>query len=161
MSVLHEVFNLGQSAWLDYISRDLIASGGLADWISKGVVGVTTNPSIFEGAIAKTQDYDSEVKSLAKEGKNASEIYEVLTLQEVGAAADILKPVYDKTNGLDGYVSLEVSPLLASDRDTTVSEAKRLFKILNRPNVMIKTPATPEGISALEECIVHSVRSKR
>ena len=157
MSVLHEVFNLGQSAWLDYISRDLIASGGLAEWISKGVVGVTTNPSIFEGAIAKTQDYDSEVKSLAKEGKNASEIYEVLTLQEVGAAADILKPVYDKTNGLDGYVSLEVSPLLASDRDTTVSEAKRLFKTLNRPNVMIKVPATPEGISALEECIASGV----
>ena len=157
MTTLHEIFNLGQSAWLDYISRDLIASGGLADWIAKGVVGVTTNPSIFEGAIAKTSDYDSEVKSLAEAGKNSSEIYEVLTLQEVGTAADILKPVYDKTNGLDGYVSLEVSPLLASDRDTTVSEAKRLFKALNRPNVMIKIPATPEGISALEECIAFGV----
>ena len=158
-TVLHDVFDLGQSAWLDYISRDLIASGGLAEWIEKGVVGVTTNPSIFENAIAKTSDYDKEIASLAAKGQSASDIYETLTLQEVGAAADIMRPVYDKTKGVDGYVSLEVNPLLASDKETTISEAKRLFGILNRPNVMIKIPATPEGIEALSECIAAGVNA--
>ena len=153
---IHETFNLGQSIWLDYINKAMI-SGGLQEWIDLGVVGVTTNPSIFENAIAKTSDYDDEIKSLAKAGKSSSEIYEVLTLQEVGAAADIMRPVYDKTNGKDGYVSLEVNPLLASDRDTTISEAKRLFALLNRPNVMIKIPATPEGVSALTECIAAGI----
>ncbi len=157
MTTIHEVFSLGQSVWLDYISKSLIASGGLEEWINNGVVGVTTNPSIFENAIAKTQDYDSEIAALTNAGKSTPEIYEVLTLQEVGAAADILRPVYDKTSGKDGYVSLEVNPLLASDRDTTISEAKRLFALLNRPNVMIKIPATPEGISALTECIASNV----
>ena len=157
MTVIHEVFDLGQSIWLDYISKSLIASGGLAEWINNGVVGVTTNPSIFENAIAKTSDYDEEIAALSKAGKSTAEIYETLTLQEVGAAADILRPVFDKTSGKDGYVSLEVNPLLASDRDTTISEAKRLFALLNRPNVMIKIPATPEGISALTECIAANV----
>ena len=153
---IHETFNLGQSIWLDYINKAMI-NGGLQEWIDLGVTGVTTNPSIFENAIAKTSDYDDEIKSLAKAGKSSAEIYEVLTLQEVGAAADIMRPVYDKTNGKDGYVSLEVNPLLASDRDTTISEAKRLFALLNRPNVMIKIPATPEGISALTECIAAGI----
>ena len=157
MTTIHEVFGMGQSIWLDYISKSLIASGGLEEWIKNGVVGVTTNPSIFENAIAKTSDYDEEISALTKAGKTTSEIYETLTLQEVGAAADILRPVYDKTSGKDGYVSLEVNPLLASDRDTTISEAKRLFALLNRPNVMIKIPATPEGISALSECIASNV----
>lgn len=156
-TTIHEVRDLGQSIWLDSISRELIASGGLKRWTTQGVSGVTTNPSIFEGAIAKTSDYDSEISKLSKSGKTSSEIYEVLTLQEVGAAADIMRPVYEETSGLDGYVSLEVNPLLASDRDTTISEAKRLFKILDRPNVMIKIPATPEGISALTECIASGV----
>ncbi|MBQ7196355.1 MAG: transaldolase [Synergistaceae bacterium] len=153
---IHETFNLGQSIWLDYINKAMI-NGGLDEWIELGVTGVTTNPSIFENAIAKTSDYDDEIRSLAKAGKSSAEIYEVLTLQEVGAAADIMRPVYDKTNGKDGYVSLEVNPLLASDKDTTISEAKRLFALLNRPNVMIKIPATPEGVSALTECIAAGI----
>ena len=157
MTVIHNTFNFGQSIWLDYISKELISSGGLKKWIENGVVGVTTNPAIFENAIAKTTDYDEEIANLSKQGKSTAEIYEVLTLQEVGAAADILRPVYDSTYGKDGYVSLEVNPLLASDRDTTISEAKRLFALLNRPNVMIKIPATPEGISALTECIASNV----
>ncbi|MBR1673295.1 MAG: transaldolase [Fretibacterium sp.] len=156
-TVLHDVFDLGQSAWLDTISRSLIASGGLAQWIEQGVVGVTTNPSIFEGAIAKTEDYDPEIAEMAGKGKTASDIYEALTLQEVGAAADIMRPVYDRTKGQDGYVSLEVNPLLASDLASTVSEAKRLFSILNRPNVMIKIPATPEGVAAVEQCVAAGV----
>ena len=157
MTHIHELYELGQSIWLDYISRELIASGGLQRWIENGVTGVTTNPSIFENAIAKTKDYDTEIAELSKAGKNTAEIYEALTLQEVGAAADILRPVYDRTKGIDGYVSLEVNPLIASDRETTISEAKRLFALLNRPNVMIKIPATPEGISALTECIASNV----
>ena len=156
-TVLHEVAELGQSVWLDTISRDLILSGGLERWIEQGVVGVTTNPSIFEQAIANTKDYDGEIAAMAREGREAAEIYEVLTLREVGAAADILRPVHDRTRGLAGYVSLEVNPLLASDRDSTVSEAKRLFAALDRPNVMIKIPATPEGVDALEDCIAAGV----
>lgn len=154
---IHDVNNLGQSIWLDYISRELLSSGGLKDWISKGVTGVTTNPSIFENAIAKTSDYDEEIASLSKSGHKVSEIYEKLTLQEVSTAADIMLPVYEATKGLDGYVSLEVNPLIASDKDTTISEAKRLFALLNRPNVMIKIPATPEGILSLEECTASGI----
>ena len=148
---------MGQSVWLDTISRDLILSGGLERWIEQGVVGVTTNPSIFKQAIANTKDYDGEIAAMAREGKEAAEIYEVLTLREVGSAADILRPVHERTRGLDGYVSLEVNPLLASDRESTVSEAKRLFAALDRPNVMIKIPATPEGVEALEDCIAAGV----
>ncbi len=157
MTAIHEAFKLGQSIWLDYINKELVSSGGLQEWIELGVTGVTTNPSIFENAIAKTSDYDSEIQSLSRSGKSTAEIYEALTVQEVGAAADIMRQVYDRTGGKDGYVSLEVNPLLASDRDTTISEAKRLFAILNRPNVMIKIPATPEGISALTECIASGI----
>lgn len=157
MSTIHEAYKLGQSIWLDYISRELISSGGLQEWLNLGVTGVTTNPSIFENAIAKTQDYDVEIKALSADGKTDAEIYEALTLQEVGAAADIMYQVYEKTEGKDGFVSLEVNPLLASDRDTTISEAKRLFSLLSRKNVMIKIPATPEGISALTECIASGI----
>ena len=157
MTAIHEAFKLGQSIWLDYINKELVSSGGLQEWIELGVTGVTTNPSIFENAIAKTSDYDSEIQSLSRSGKSTAEIYEALTVQEVGAAADIMRQVYDRTGGKDGYVSLEVNPLLASDRDTTISEAKRLFAILNRPNVMIKIHATPEGISALTECIASGI----
>ena len=154
-TVLHETAELGQSIWLDTMSRGLIASGGLAEWMEQGVAGVTTNPAIFEQAIANTGDYDAEIAGMP--GRSAAEICEALTLQEVGAAADILRPVFDRTGGLDGYVSLEVNPFLASDRDGTVSEARRLFALLDRPNVMIKIPATPEGIGALEACIASGV----
>ncbi len=154
---ISETSKLGQSIWLDTISKDLIMQGGLARWIEDGVAGVTTNPAIFEQAIAKTKDYDSEIEAMAKAGKNTSEIYEALTLQEVSAAADIMKPVYDRSKGLDGYVSLEVNPLLASDYTSTVSEAKRLFAALARPNVMIKIPATPEGVMAVKDCIAAGI----
>ena len=113
--------------------------------------------SKFEAEIRKPKDYDGEIAAMAREGKGAAEIYEALTLREVGAAADILRSVHDRTQGLDGYVSLEVNPLLASDRDSTVSEAKRLFAALDRPNVMIKIPATPEGVEAIEDCIAEGV----
>jgi transaldolase len=155
-TVLHETAQLGQSIWLDTIDRELLLKKGLNSWIEKGILGVTTNPAIFEQAIAKTTDYDEEIRQLAKEGKSVAGIYETLTLQEVRAAADILRPVYDKT-GVDGYVSLEVNPLLASDLESTVSEAERLFRSLARPNVMIKIPATSEGIEAIEDCVAKGI----
>lgn len=156
-TVLHKVASMGQSIWLDTISKQLLLSNGLSEWIEKGVRGVTTNPAIFEQAIARSSDYDNEIRTLAEQGKSTDEIYEILTLQEVSAAADILKPVYESTNGLDGYVSLEVNPFLAADRDSTVEEAERLFKALARPNVMIKIPATPEGIAAIERCVARGI----
>jgi transaldolase len=156
-TVLHKTAQLGQSIWLDSISRKLLITGELKEWIDKGVRGVTTNPAIFEQAIAKTTDYDEEILTLSGEGKSPAEIYEILTLQEVGTAADVLRPVYDRTGGLDGYVSLEVNPLLAADAASTVSEAGRLFSALSRPNVMIKIPATPEGIAAIETCIAEGI----
>lgn len=156
-TVLHETSHLGQSLWLDSISRKLLLTGELKAWINKGVLGVTTNPAIFEQAIAKTTDYDLEIRDLAGEGKSATEVYEHLTLQEAGTAADVLRPVYDRTSRLDGYVSLEVNPLLAADTASTVSEARRLFSALSRPNVMIKIPATPEGMGAIETCIADGI----
>ncbi len=156
-TILHETARLGQSIWLDTISRELLVSKGLDDWVAKGVLGVTTNPSIFEQAIARTTDYDREIRDFAERGKSVSEIYEVLTLQEVRAAADVLRSVYDRTEGRDGYVSLEVNPLLASDVASTVSEAERLFKALSRPNVMIKIPSTPEGVEAIGECVARGI----
>ncbi len=150
MSKLHELFQLGQSVWYDNISRALLDSGDMQALIDDGVVGVTSNPSIFEKAIAKSDDYDAAIGELAQAGKTTNEIYEALTLADIGAAADLLKPVYDKTGGVDGYISLEVSPTLARDTEGTIAEARRLFTALSRPNIMIKVPATPQGIPAIE-----------
>jgi len=153
MSKLHELAQLRQSIWYDYIRRSFITSGEFQELIDKGLRGVTSNPSIFEKAIAGSSDYDDDLRQLVKEDKSAARIYEVLALKDISLAADLLRPVYDKTNGIDGYVSLEVSPLLAHDTKKTISEAKRLFEALHRPNIMIKVPATPAGIPAITELI--------
>jgi transaldolase len=150
MSKLHELFQLGQSVWYDNISRTLLDSGEMQTLIDDGIVGVTSNPSIFEKAIAKSSDYDATIRELALAGKSTNEIYEALALKDIGETADLLKPVYDKTGGVDGYISLEVSPTLARDTEGTIAEARRLFTALSRPNIMIKVPATPEGIPAIE-----------
>ncbi len=150
MSKLHELFQLGQSVWYDNISRALLDSGEMQALIDEGIVGVTSNPSIFEKAIAKSNDYDTAIRELALAGKSTTEIYEALALEDIGETADLLKPVYDKTGGVDGYISLEVSPTLARDTEGTIAEARRLFAALSRPNIMIKVPATPEGIPAIE-----------
>ncbi|MCB9007686.1 MAG: bifunctional transaldolase/phosoglucose isomerase [Ardenticatenaceae bacterium] len=150
MSKLHELFQLGQSVWYDNISRALLDSGEMQALIDDGVVGVTSNPSIFEKAIAKSADYDDAIRQMAQAGKTTNEIYEALALADIGEAADLLRPVYDKTGGVDGYISLEVSPTLARDTAGTIAEARRLFAALSRPNIMIKVPATPEGIPAIE-----------
>ena len=150
---LHKLTELGQSIWLDYIRRSLIKSGDLALYVEKGLRGMTSNPAIFEKAIAETDEYDDQIQSLALEGKTAQEIYEHLAIDDIRSAADILSPVFDESEGADGYISLEVNPHLAHDRKTTVNEALRLFESVDRPNVMIKVPATAEGLLAIQELI--------
>jgi transaldolase/glucose-6-phosphate isomerase len=157
MTRLHELNELGQSIWYDNIRRSLLDSGEMAGLIEQGVVGVTSNPSIFEKAIAGSADYDEAMRKLVGQGKSVEEIYEELAFADISRTADLLRPVYERTNGRDGYVSLEVSPTLAHDTDATVSEARRLFTTLDRSNVMIKVPATPEGIPAIETLIAEGI----
>jgi transaldolase / glucose-6-phosphate isomerase len=148
---LIEVQTCGQSIWMDYIRRSLMATGKLQKLVDDGIVGMTSNPTIFAKAIGDTEEYDDAIRGMLD--LNPTEIYEALAIADIQAAADVLRPVYDRTNGDDGYVSLEVSPLLAYDGETTLSEAKRLFSVVNRPNVMIKIPGTPEGLPAIEQAI--------
>ena len=153
MSKLIELEKLGQSIWLDYIRRSMITSGELKQLVDKGLKGVTSNPAIFEKAIAGSNDYDDDLKQLVKTDRSIEQIYEALAIKDITLATDTLRSVYDSTNGKDGYVSLEVSPELAYETDKTVAEAKRLFEAVDRPNVMIKVPATKEGLPAIAELI--------
>ena len=144
----------GQSVWYDNIRRSLIQSGELQRMIDEdGVTGVTSNPTIFEKAINGSTDYQSALKELVLSGASADEIYEKLTVEDVRAACDILRPIFDETRGVDGCVSLEVSPLLAHDTAGTVEQARHLFALVARPNLMIKVPATVEGIPAITTLI--------
>src|SRR5512135_45156 len=155
---LKELEKLGQSIWLDYIRRDLIQSGELRRLIEEdGLRGMTSNPSIFEKAILESHVYDEAIRAQALAGRSAKEIYEALSLQDVQSAADVFRPVYDKTNGRDGFVSLEVNPHLAHDTDGTVQEARRLWASLNRPNVFIKVPASDEGLPAIRQLISEGI----
>ena len=157
MNTLNDLVQLGQSIWYDNISRSLINSGNLQALLDDGVRGVTSNPSIFEKAIAGSADYDGAIQALADTDLNAGQIYEVLALADIRRAADLLRPIYEKTDGVDGYVSLEVNPALAHDTARTIVEARRLFNALERPNVMIKVPATPAGIGAIAALIAGGV----
>lgn len=153
MLKLNQLASLGQSIWYDYIRRQFVTRGELQSLIEKGLRGVTSNPSIFEKAIAGSSDYDEDIKELIKQNLSIEGIYEKLALKDIEIAADLMLPVYEKTNRLDGYVSIEVSPKLAHDTNGTIEEAKRLHKILNKKNVMIKVPATQEGLPAIAELI--------
>ena len=143
MTKIHELTDFGQSIWYDNIRRALLDSGELQALLDDGVMGVTSNPSIFEKAIAGSADYDDAIRALAGTDKTTEQIYESLALEDIQRTADLLRPIYDKTDGVDGYVSLEVSPTLAHDTGGTLADARRLFTILDRPNIMIKVPATP------------------
>lgn len=150
--------SFGQSVWMDYIQRGLITSGQLRVLADEdGVDGVTSNPSIFEKAITESSDYDEAIRTLAVAGKDALEIYETLTVEDVRMAADVLRPIYDRHQGRDGFVSLEVSPHLAHNARETVAEARRLWFELKRPNVFIKVPATQEGLPAVTQLISEGV----
>jgi transaldolase len=156
---LTKLIDFGQSVWLDYIRRDLLATGELKRMIEQdGLRGMTSNPSIFEKAIAESSYYSDTLKSLeSRKDLDANGRYEILAIRDIQDAADILRPVYDKSKRRDGYVSLEVSPLLASKTEATLTEARRLWKTVNRENVMIKVPGTTEGIPAFQQLISEGI----
>jgi len=151
---LLDLETFGQSIWMDFIRRETINSGELQRLIEEdGVSGVTSNPSIFEKAIAESHDYDEAIRALTLEGKTTDEIYQLLTVEDIQMVADLLRPAYDRTGGRDGFVSLEVSPRLAYDTTGTIEEARRLWSLVDRPNSMIKVPATHEGLPAIQQLI--------
>ncbi|MGE5664140.1 MAG: transaldolase [Deltaproteobacteria bacterium] len=145
---------MGQSPWLDYIHRGMIASGELARLVSEdGIKGVTSNPTIFEKAISEGHEYDEQIQELAGRDTAVRAAYTEIAAEDIRRAADVLRPVYDATSGADGFVSLEVEPDLAYDTAKTISRAEELFRTVSRPNVLIKIPATAEGVPAIEKSI--------
>lgn len=154
---IFSALELGQSIWCDFLSKELLGSGKLDEMIAAGVRGVTTNPSIFENAIVKTRDYDEEILSLVRHGKTREEIYTSLTVKDVREAAARFMPIFTGQQGRDGFVSLEVSPLLSHDEEGTFQEALTLAGLVDAPNVMIKIPATSEGVRAIRRCIAGGI----
>ncbi|MGD2058870.1 MAG: transaldolase [Anaerolineales bacterium] len=152
-TTIHEVNEIGQSIWLDQLSREILEEGELTALIEKGVSGVTSNPSIFLKAIAGSEIYDQQLHGLVEQGHDAHEMYEALAVQDIQHAADQLRPVYEQTAGADGYVSLEANPKLAYDTQGTIKEVHHLHEAVNRPNVMFKIPATEAGYPAIEQCL--------
>lgn len=152
MATLHDLTRLGQSVWLDFIQRSFLRDGGLSRLVAEGVRGVTSNPTIFQKAIGESADYDQQLRELPR-GASAEEAYEALAIADITQACDELRPVYDRLEGRDGFVSLEVSPALAHDTAGTVVAAKRLAAAVGRPNVMIKVPGTAAGVPAIAELI--------
>ncbi|MGD1951382.1 MAG: transaldolase [Leptolyngbyaceae cyanobacterium] len=151
--ILH-LKDYGQSVWMDYLSRDLLVSGELSQLIdSRDVHGITSNPAIFEKAIAGNEIYDQEIEAGVRAGQSVDQIYESLVFDDIQQACDVLKPVYEASDKLDGYVSLEVPPNLAHDTEGTLAEAHRYAVAIDRPNLMIKIPGTPEGLKAVEQTI--------
>ena len=158
MKATQLLHNLGQSIWLDNITRDLLTSGTLKRYINElSVTGLTSNPTIFDHAIKNSTAYDAAIRRKLKEGKSGEGLFFELALEDLTQAADLFRPVYDRTNGVDGWVSLEVSPLLAYDTASTLAAAKELHGRAGRPNLLIKIPGTKEGLPAIEEAIFAGV----
>jgi len=158
MKATRNLHDLGQSLWLDNITRNLLRTGVLRRYIDEfSITGLTSNPTIFDHAIKNSGDYDDAIKSKLAEGKSGEKLFFELALDDLTQAADLFQPVYDRTCGVDGWVSLEVSPLLAHDTKSTIAEAKELHAQARRPNVFIKIPGTPEGLPAIEEAIFAGV----
>lgn len=151
LQLLHTKYN--QSPWLDNISRDLLQNGGLAQYLADGVRGVTSNPTILENAIKNSSLYDEQIRQLASQGASTEDIYWRIVMDDIKAATEILRPLYDESGGEDGYISLEVSPLLAHDRVGTINQARWIWEEINAPNLMIKVPATNECIPAVYELL--------
>jgi transaldolase len=155
---VQELADHGQSVWIDYLSRPFVQDGGLKDAMDRGVVGVTSNPTIFQAAIAEGDRYDDQIRELVEQGeKEPKEIFIAVAAQDIQGACDLLQPVYESGNGKDGYVSLEVDPNLAHETDATIEEAKRLHGLIQRENLFIKIPATQEGLPAIEETIAAGI----
>jgi transaldolase len=157
MNTIQKTYEHGQAIWLDDIRRSYFTSGKLQELIDLGLKGMTSNPTIFEKAISGSADYDEALTALVAAGLSVEQIYDELTRADIAAAADLLRPVHEQTKGTDGYVSLEVNPRLANNTAATIEEALRLFSALDRPNIMIKVPGTPEGIPAIEHLIGEGV----
>jgi len=158
MSVVQELQALGQSLWLDFISRKLLDSGELSGFIDNDEIrGVTSNPSIFEQAIAKTNQYTEAISRGFYDGQSAEDVLDALILKDIRDAADLFLPLYQRTNGEDGFVSIEVNPDLAHDAKGTLKEARRLWVAVNRPNTLIKIPSTENGISAIQSAIAEGI----
>jgi len=151
------LLELGQSVWLDYLRRGMLRSGELAELIAAGLRGMTSNPTIFEQAINAGAEYDDSIARLAASGRSDAEIFDAIALDDVRGAADLFRPVYDHSGGGDGFVSIEVSPALARDTRGTIAEAERLWRAVDRPNVMIKIPGTEEGWPAIERCLTNGI----
>ncbi len=157
-TVVEKINQIGQSIWYDNIERKLLDDGTLAEMVQKGEIrGITSNPSIFNKAISQSNDYDQEIKLHLQSDLSREEIYEKLAIQDIQRATDLFRDLYQETGGADGYVSLEVSPYLAHDTDKTISEAIRLWKAVDRPNLMVKIPATLEGLPAITEVISEGI----
>src|SRR5665213_1254698 len=155
-SRLHELVARGQSVWFDTLSRDLVQSGGLKKMMAAdAVTGVTSNPTIFQKALSQGDAYDEDLKKLLAETDNPTEIFFSLALQDIRDACDVLKPAYDKSNGLDGYVSMEVEPGIAYDTLKTFEQARWIASEVDRPNLYVKIPATVPGLPAIEDCTAH------
>ncbi len=150
---MRSVLRLGQSVWLDSLRRGMTRSGELAGMVADGLRGMTSNQTIFEQALAGSADYDDALIALTPSSATDREIFEALAIQDVQAAADVFRDEYDETEGADGFVSLEVSPDLARDTESSVAKARRLWRGVDRPNVMIKIPGTREGWPAIERCL--------
>ena len=157
MDRMQKLHQIGQSIWLDYIERRMVQSGELQRLVDAGVTGVTSNPTIFQQAISKSDAYRADLQKLAADGRSPKEIFEALAVADISAAADVLAPIYARTQGEDGYVSIEVAPDLADDTEATIAEARRLHASVNRPNVMIKVPATKAGIAAIRQLISEGI----
>ena len=154
MKATQQLHDLGQSIWLDNITRDLLTSGTLKRYIDElSVTGLTSNPTIFDHAIKNSRSYDAAIRKKVKEGKSGEDLFFELALEDLTRAADLFRPIWDRTRGVDGWVSLEVSPLLAHDTGSTLAAAKALHARAGRPNLLIKIPGTPEGLPAIEEAI--------
>jgi len=156
-SKIQELADFGQSIWLDYISRSLMESGRLQRLLDLGLRGMTSNPTIFDKAISTSSDYDDQIIRLKGEGKNPFEIYDALTIQDIRNAANLFLPVYEETSFLDGYVSLEIDPRLAMKANESIAEGRRLYQAVNRPNLMIKVPATQAGFEIAEELLAEGI----
>jgi transaldolase len=157
MTPLKQLAEQGQSVWIDYLSRRFVQDGDLAGLVRDGIVGVTSNPTIFQGAIAEGDAYDEQIRALSASESDPKEIFLALARDDIRDACDVLRPVWDAGNGKDGWVSLEVDPNLAHDTEATIDEAKRLHALVEKPNVFIKIPATPEGVLAIEETIAAGI----
>src|SRR3954463_4136349 len=157
MTPLQQLGEHGQSVWIDYLARKFVKAGELARLVEQGVVGVTSNPTIFQGAIAEGDAYDDQIRQLSATQNDPKEIFWQLAADDIRDACDILRRVYDDGEGKDGWVSLEVDPNLAHDTDKTKSEAIRLHGLVDRPNLFIKIPATVEGLQAIEDTIAEGI----